>query len=322
MTRVAAIQMHGKVADIAYNLGHVRELLTDAVQQGAKVIALPEFFTTPIVQDERLWGCALPPENPALAMLREFAMQHQALIGGSYLEMRGQDVYNCYTLVRPDGSVTRHDKDLPTMIENAYYTGGNDDGWHETELGRVGTAVCWETIRTQTVKRLAGRVDFLMTGSHWWAPPQRWKPVAGFMAKMDTMNRAYMLETPGRLARLLGVANLHAAHCGALNGSVPVLPQRWASLPFHSYLLGETQIIDNQGRRVARLAAEDGPGVIAADIDLTPGQPSDALPQRFWIPQLAWRFKLLWWQQNYCGKRLYRKARSQQRLQQHVLARR
>src|SRR5690606_8467483 len=107
--------------DLRYNLAHVRDLLVQAIRQGAQVVALPEFFTTPIVQDRRIWSCALPPENAALDLLRRFAREHGVLIGGSYLEKRGEDIYNCYVLVRPDGSVSRHDKDLPTMIENAYY---------------------------------------------------------------------------------------------------------------------------------------------------------------------------------------------------------
>lgn len=309
MTKVVAVQMVGKVADVAYNLAHIRELLDEAVRHRPQVVSLPEFFTTPIVQDERLWRCSLPPQNAALDLLKEYAQNYQMLVGGSYLEKRHNDVYNCYVLVRPDGSVTRHDKDLPTMIENAYYIGGNDDGWHQTPLGRVGTAVCWETIRTQTVKRLADRIDFLMTGSHWWAPPVDWVLLKPFFSTMDGMNRQIMYQTPGRLARLLGVANIHGAHAGGLQGKIPTLPLNKLSFPFNSYLVGETQIISNTGQLVARMKAEEGAGVISADIDLTPQAPTEALPNRFWIPDLPWRFSVFWHQQNWSAKGLYRWAK-------------
>lgn len=293
MTKVAAVQMQGRVADVAYNLAHIRELLQEAVRQGAKVVALPEFFTTPIVQNEKLWQCALPPDNAALDLLVEFACDYQLLVGGSYLEKRGADVFNCYVLVRPDGRVTRHDKDLPTMIENAYYIGGNDAGWHDTTLGRVGTAVCWETIRTQTVRRLQGRVDFLMTGSHWWAPPGDWKVLCGFLRTMDTMNRDIMRNTPATFAKLLGVANIHAAHSGRLVGSIPALPTSWARLPFNSYLVGETQIVDANGTVLTRLSAEQGAGVISAELDLTQKRPEQALPARFLDPRVTMAFSAL-----------------------------
>lgn len=315
MTKVAAVQMQGRVAEVAYNLAHVRELLDEAVRHKPQVVVLPEFFTTSIVQDARLWRCSLEADNPALDLLKAFAQDHQLLVGGSYLEKRGRDVYNCYVLVRPDGSVTRHDKDLPTMIENAYYTGGTDDGVHSTPLGRVGTAVCWETIRTQTVKRLAGHVDFLMTGSHWWAPPRDWVLLKRFLHEMDGMNRRIMRDTPARFARLLGVANLHAAHAGTLSGKIPALPAGWSGLPFNSYLVGETQIVDNQGKVLARMSAEEGAGVICADVDLTPAPPTEVLPARFWIPDLPLRFKFFWHQQNWSAKGLYRYAQKQGLLQ-------
>lgn len=314
MTRVAAIQMDAEVGAIRKNLAQADALLREAVEAGARVIALPEFFTTPIVENELLWRCSLPPDNPALDLLKDVATTHGVLVGGSYLEKRGADVFNCYVLVRPDGAVTRHDKDLPTMIENAYYRGGTDDGLHETSMGRVGTAVCWETIRTQTVRRLQTQVDFLLTGSHWWAPPMDWKIGQGFLRRMDQMNREIMRETPATFAKLLGVANIHAAHCGPLRGTIPLWPNgRW-SAPFDSYLLGETQIIDNQGNLVARRTHEEGPGVIYADLDLRPSTPQLDIPNRFWIPELPKRFRFFWHQQNWCGKALYQHARRNGRL--------
>src|SRR5690554_4706547 len=88
-TRVAALQMQGRLGDLNYNLDHIRELLDEAVHQKARVVAVPEFFTTPIVENPRLWAASLPTENPALDLLREYATDHNMLVGGSYLERRG-----------------------------------------------------------------------------------------------------------------------------------------------------------------------------------------------------------------------------------------
>lgn len=318
-TRVAALQMQGRLGDLNYNLDHIRELLDEAVHQKARVVAVPEFFTTPIVESPRLWAASLPAENPALDLLREYATDHDLLVGGSYLEHRGSgasaQVYNCYTLVQPDGTVSRHDKDLPTMIENAYYTGGHDHGLHDTALGRVGTAVCWETIRTGTVHRLKGKIDFAMTGSHWWSPPFNWPILTGFMGNMANMNAEYMAEAPGQFARMLGVANIHASHCGPLEGTIPLAPFGLPSPRYQGELMGEAQIIDNAGNRLARRHRHEGPGIITADLELTPGKPSLTTPERFWIPELAWRFRFFWQHQNWCGRSLYRKARKRSWLQ-------
>ena len=131
------------------------------------------------------------------------------------------------------------------------------------------------------------------------------------MREMDRMNRGYMKAAPSTLSRIMGVANLHAAHCGVLKGTAPLLPRGLLDVPFHSHLLGETQMVDRHGQVLARRKTEDGPGVICADLDLTPASPTLACPSGFWIPELAWRFRFFWWQQNLCGRSLYRQARAQ-----------
>lgn len=313
MTKVAAVQMETRLGDIDYNLNHARELMNEAVAQRAKVIALPEFFTTSIALDAlaSVQKCVLPPDNAALDLMREFASNYDVLVGGSYLERRPEngDVYNCYAVVRPDGTVTRHDKDLPTMIENAFYVGGDTDGIHATGLGSVGTAVCWETIRTQTLRRLQGEVDFMMTGSHWWSSPSNWSWLNSWLAKADTVNRAMLRSAPSELSRYLGVANIHASHCGKLVGRFPLLPWAFAQINHETVLLGETQIVRNDGTVAARLKQQDGPGVICVDIELTRKSIMPPVPNKFWIPEMPMMTKLYWWHQNIVGKRLYARSK-------------
>ena len=302
--------MEGRLGDVAYNLAQVRDLLTEAVGQGAAAIALPEFFTTTIALDRAasVRDCVLPPDNAALDLLTEFATDHSALIGGSYLEQRSDgDVYNCYLLVHPDGTVTRHDKDLPTMVENAFYVGGATNGVHTTEMGSVGTGVCWETIRSQTARRMKGQVDFLMTGSHWWTVPSNWPGSRKVYDKYDADARAVLAGAPAMLSRLLGVANLHGSHCGELHGLFPISPRRF--VPHETSLLGEAQIVDNAGAVVARMSQRDGAGVIVADIDLTRATPIEAIPDSFWLGKVGVVGRLLWWHQNAVGKRIYARQR-------------
>jgi len=318
MTAVAAIQMQARVGDLAYNLQHVETLLLEAIEGGAKVIALPEFFTTAIVldQDESVRRCVLPPNNIALNMLIQTCKRHQVLVGGSYLEQRPEssDVFNCYVIVRPDGSVTRHDKDRPTMIEGAFYVEGNTQGVHATDFGSVGTAVCWETIRTQTVRRLQGNIDFLMTGSHWWTTATNFSGMKKKLAVVDKENRQMLAKAPAMLSKLLGVANIHASHCGDLKGLVAVFPGRLLDVDFETELIGETQIVDHLGNVVARRFASEGPGVLIADLELTRQPVRLDLPDRYWIPEMPLMTKIHWWQQNYVSKGIYRKAKKEERL--------
>jgi len=320
-TRVAAVQMEARVADVPYNIDHAARLIDDAIAQDAKIIAIPEFFTTRIVYDERLFECSLPPENPALDMLVAKATRSKVHIGGSYLEMRDGDVYNTYVLVEPDGKVHRHDKDLPTMVENAFYVGGCDDGLMDTSLGKVGAAVCWEMVRTQTVRRLVGKVDLLMTGSHWWSEPG-W-PVLGsaFAEKFHAGNGRLMHRTPGFLAGYIGAPLLHAGHCGILEGGFLTVPGTRLTVATKTQLMGETQIIDARGTILKSRHYSEGPGLIVDDIALGAQAPRQTAPDGFWIPNLDKVSKLLWVHQNACGKAAYKWAKHHGKLKTYDFSR-
>jgi predicted amidohydrolase len=305
--KVAAIQMEGRVADLRHNIAQAGDLLEKALRGGAQIVALPEFFTTPIVLDDRLFGCSVAEENPALDMLISLAKNHGAMIGGSYLGKRGDDVFNTYVLVDRDGTVHTHDKDLPTMVENAFYVGGKDDGLVSTSQGSVGIAVCWETIRSATVRRLRGKVDLLMTGSHWWSEPG-WRFPRWLMDQTHRENLVMMAAAPSRLSRMIGAPVLHAAHVGTVEGKFAITPNMHVGTK--TRLMGETQIVNSTGSILARMGIDDGPGVIIADIEI--GQVPHSLEpaQSFWSLDLPLTFRMFWAQQNAATRPLYARAKA------------
>ncbi|MDO9453902.1 MAG: carbon-nitrogen hydrolase family protein [Stagnimonas sp.] len=305
--KVAAIQMQGRVADLRYNIAQAGDLLVKALRNGAQIVALPEFFTTPIILDERLFACSVAESNPALDMLKSLAKEYGAMIGGSYLAMRDGDVFNTYVLVDRDGTVHLHDKDLPTMVESAYYVGGKDDGLAETSHGSIGAAVCWETIRTATVRRLRGKVDLLMTGSHWWSEPG-WRFPRRLMDQAHRQNLNIMAAAPSRFSKLIGAPVLHAAHVGTLKGKIALTPS--VSVATKTRLMGETQIVDSTGTILARLGIDDGPGVIMAEVALGSVPHSTEPAQDFWSLDLPLMFRLFWSQQNAATRPLYESAKA------------
>ena len=149
----------------------------------------------------------------------------------------------------------------------------------ETPQGPVGVALCWEMLRARTAERLSGKVQMLLSGSTWWTLPEE----AGADHPLRAINLRMLQEAPPRLARLLGVPVVHASHTGPFEGfDSPELPD----VPYKSIYLGETMITDASGILLARMGPEDGPGVIMASIDLPADPaPSEAIPQRFWLPE-------------------------------------
>jgi predicted amidohydrolase len=309
--RAAAIQMETQLADIPGNIAQAADLAEKALRAGADVVALPEFFTTKIILDDRLFSCSLPVENEALRMMQTLALSYGAIIGGSYLEFDEGDVYNSYVLVGPDGNVSKHRKDLPTMAENAFYIGGNDDGCVRCNDLDVGIAVCWETIRSASARRLRAKCDLIMSGSHWWSAPE-WSFAHRYFAYHAKLNADHMFRAPGRFARMVGAPLLHGAHCGELEGRY-ALTSQW-SVPVRTHLIGETQIVDASGLVRARRSAVEGAGYVVADIVTGAQQPQSDVPHSFWLENLPPMVRMMWATQNAVGQSIYARAKKEGRL--------
>lgn len=304
----AAIQLDATTGDVSTNLERAEALCLEAITKGARLIALPEFFTSRVAFKEDAYRAVLPPDNEAVDLLKALAARYDCWIGGSMLIADGSEVYNRYHFVEPDGTTHHHDKDLPTMWERAFYAPGNDDGAFNTSLGGVGAAVCWELIRTQTIRRLAGNIDIAMTGSHWWTMPDNWGDLTSHtFAAIAQYNRYLSENAPVELARRLGTPVLHASHCGQFNTDFMLIPGVSKTWPYNTEFVGATQIIDGHGHILAYRQAQEGPGIVMADISPGAITPSQDTHDKFWLPGLPLAMRLYWHQQNLCGRSYYRK---------------
>ncbi len=309
--KVAAIQISTTSGQLDENLSQVRLLTEEALSRGADIIALPEFFTGALAPSDDAFRVALPAgRNPATDFLIDVATTHRKHIGGSLLVADGGNLFNRYFLATPTGQLYRHDKDLPTMWENCFYTGGDDDGVFETELGGMGAAVCWELIRTQTLSRMADRVQVVISGTHWWGLPSNWPAVPYLLRSQARANQTLSEQAPVEFARRLGVPVIQASHCGSLAGDFYLAPRWNARLPYRTAFVGATQIVDGWGRVVARRSTQDGPGVIVGEVQLGRVRKagSAAVPPRFWIPELPLLHRLYWAHQNWACTGMYERV--------------
>ncbi|MGW8592945.1 carbon-nitrogen hydrolase family protein [Dietzia sp. NPDC055877] len=305
----AAIQLEGVPGRVDLTLERLEAMIVEAGERGAKLIAVPEFCTSPVPMRAEVHAAVLPRDNAAVEMFRRLAAWYGATIGGSMLIADDDEVYNRYHLVEPDGRVHTHDKDLPTMWENCFYTGGHDDGAFDTALGGVGVASCWELIRNQTVHRLRGRIDIAMTGTHWWTVPSNWGGLASrALAPVARRNRALSENAPAEFARRLGVPVLQASHCGSIRSDFLLAPGSDLSVSYETEFVGATQIVDPDGTVLASRRTTEGPGVVSADVEL--GARGGVIPvgEDFWIPDLPLLVRGYWHQQNLAGRSYYRRS--------------
>jgi predicted amidohydrolase len=295
-TMVAAVQIVADLGNVDHNLEVCERQAERAAAAGAEWIALPEFFSTGVAFRTDLSQDAAPLDGAPQQLLSDLARRHGVHVGGSAL-VRDDDgqVRNAFLLAGPDGEVVgRHDKDLPTMWENALYIGGADPGRIQTESLTVGVALCWELLRTQTVARLADQVDLVLGGSGWWSIPD-WP----FMAGAEARNARRATNAPAVFARHVGAPVAHAAHAGEFSCRFPATP-----LTYRGHCEGGAQICDAAGKVLAFRGRDEGNGMVVADVEAgrSAGQPAS---DRFWLQRRGAIAALAWAYQNVHGRRVY-----------------
>lgn len=277
--KIAVVNMDTVFSDVKANMKLAEEYIKKASQEEAEMIVFPEFFTTGFALNNKLINAALSSRNIG-DMLLELSRKYKIAIGGSYLnpDKQAKEIYNTFGLFFPTGETFYHNKDIPTALENFCYTNGDENRVFETPLGRIGVAMCWEQIRYNTIREMAGLVDFVVAGSCWWG----FTPEDGEVTyrAFHAYNHSLAVQAPQRMAELLGVPVIHASHCGSFPGLSMMPPQKECMREVESHAMVVTA--DGQVMKTKEdaglLLANIEPGCIKENVDINAGE--------YWIPKM------------------------------------
>jgi len=151
--RVGLVQM-SMTSDPDKNLRHAIDRAREAATLGAQIVCLPELFQTQYFcqrEDASLFDLAEPIPGPTSEKLADVAKQLRIVLIASLFEKRAAGVYhNTAAMFDADGTLRglyrkMHIPDDPLYYEKYYFTPG-DLGFRafDTNVGRVGTLVCWD----------------------------------------------------------------------------------------------------------------------------------------------------------------------------------
>ncbi|MCH8620249.1 carbon-nitrogen hydrolase family protein [Undibacterium sp. TS12] len=163
--KVAVVQAGSRVFDTPGTLDRMEVLCHEASQTGATLIVFPEAYVggypkgldfgacvgmrTASGRNDflRYWQSAIDVPGPEVQRIGEFAAQAQAYLVVGVIEREGTTLYCSVLYFGPDGLLLgRHRKLMPTASERLIW--GMGDGSTlpvlDTQLGRVGAAICWE----------------------------------------------------------------------------------------------------------------------------------------------------------------------------------
>lgn len=248
--RVAAVQMVSK-PDIAANLRDAAALVDQAAAQGARLVALPEYFCLMGRETDKVAAREADGQGPIQEFLAHTAARHRIWLAGGTVPLvapQPERVMNSVLVYGPSGErVARYDKvhlfafsaGAESYAEaNTITPGSNVRSFEfEPEGGprlKVGLSVCYD-LRFPELYRALGEPDLVLVP-------------AAFTA---TTGRAHWLT----LLRARAIENL----CYVL------APAQGGRHENGRATFGHSVLFDPWGETIGELA--EGPGIVAGDVD-------------------------------------------------------
>lgn len=190
--KVAAIQHDITWEDAAATRAHVRPMIAKAAAEGARLIVLPEMFTT---------GFSMRPERIAEdeggaseQFLHERAREHGVHLIAS-IAQRGADgrYRNNAVVASPTGALARYAKIHPFSFagEHERYAAGTDHVTLELNGVRVSVFICYDLRFADEFWTLARDTDLYVVPANW--PQPRHEHWRALLRARAIENQAYVL---------------------------------------------------------------------------------------------------------------------------------
>lgn len=297
--RVAAVQMECRVGERQDNLAKATKLIEQAVAQETQLVLLPELMPGGYLLTEMIWDTAEPFNGESVAWLKRMSQQHGIYLGTTFLEVEGEDFFNSFVLINPQGElIGRVRKSPPASVEAYFYRAGDDQHIIDTEIGRIGVAICYESLLYSHIKAFhdAG-VDLVLQ------PASAPTPEAKFpLSEKDAYAFNEMLrDGPIHYAKTLGVPVVMANKVGELNTGMPGgMPEMNSRFP------GFSSIVDSSAEVKAQMEGGNE-GVIVESVRLDKQRKVTTAPPCFrkrWAVKVPW-YAFIWRLTQWMGERDY-----------------
>ncbi|MFL6439614.1 MAG: carbon-nitrogen hydrolase [Terriglobales bacterium] len=264
--RVGLIQLSCS-PDPDHNLDKAGQRVREAARNGAQIICLPELFRTQYFcqrEDPTLFDLAETIPGPTTEAIATVARETKTLVIASIFEKRTRGLYhNTAVLIGNDGTIKgmyrkMHIPDDPLYYEKYYFAPG-DLGFKafDTEVGRVGTLVCWDQWYPEGARLTAlqgAQVLFYPTAIG-WHPAEKEQYGAAQHDAWRTIQRAHAIAN--------GVFVAVVNRVGHETGNIRGKEATGAGLDFW----GQSFLADPFGRVLAE-ASHDHEEILCAEVNL------------------------------------------------------
>lgn len=308
--KVAGVQVESRNGDAAGNLQRAERLVAHAAERGAELVLCPEFLATGYVYHRSIWDQAEPRDGPTERWLARMARQHRLYIGASYLEASGEDFFNTFTLMKPDGTVAgRVRKESLPGFEGWFVRSCPEPKVIETEIGRVGVGICNDNNTARFLRRVSrDEVDLLLM------PHSEPSMALGPLNLIGDHAKEMLRGLAGFYSETFGVPTVMVNKAAGEDMWSPIPWVPLVRLRFH--FIGQSTICNSDASVCDQLDEQEGVIVSEVSLDRERKRQPSSLPSGYWsqpppffprIPRTAAAlFQMLEW----AGQAAYTLSRS------------
>lgn len=173
IVKIAGIQM-ASGPNVAANLSEAEKLIEIAVEQGAKLVALPEYFAIMGMKDtDKVKVAEKEGSGPIQEFLSNIAKKHEIWVVGGSIPLQSEQqekIYNACMVYNDQGQlVARYNKihlfglslGNETYHEEKTITPGKQVVTVDSPFGKIGLSICYD-LRFPELYRTMGEVDLIL----------------------------------------------------------------------------------------------------------------------------------------------------------------
>lgn len=172
--KIALVQFEGALGEVEKNVADACELISQAAENGADLVVLPELFSTGYHLDTigpHIVKLAEPIDGPTVRALQQAARQAGCYVIAPIALIRdvGGVPYNSAVLIDREGAVVgSYDKVHLWALERFYFRAGASYPVFDTDFGRIGIMVCYDMGFPEAARSLALQgADLIVCPSAW-----------------------------------------------------------------------------------------------------------------------------------------------------------